>query len=56
MIQTETIYRCTKECPIRKHCFIIKTAMPLASPIVALVKCPAVRKDIRVIIGSSRPP
>lgn len=56
MTQVGTIYRCTKDCSIRKHCFIIKTAMPLSNPIAVLVKCPAVKKDIQVIIGPNRPP
>lgn len=50
------IYRCPKECKIRKHCFILKTEKPIAYPLPVLQKCLAEKRDIRIVIGGERPP
>ena len=55
------IYNCPEPCPIKKHCFIIKTEAELIAPIAVLKKCEARKgKDIRVEIGGeqdrARPP
>ncbi len=51
-----TIYRCNLKCPIGKHCFIIKTEMPLKEKLIILQKCPVLHDDIKLVIGESRPP
>jgi len=53
---TETIYRCKKECPIGKNCFILKVEEHIKEPIKVLHKCPAEKKDIPIQIGGERPP
>jgi len=55
------IYNCPVRCPIRKHCFIVKTEQELKEPLIILKKCDAEKgKDIRVSIGGEqsrvRPP
>lgn len=53
------IYRCQKECMLRKKCFILKTETEIEQPIIVLVKCIAQHgKDIRITIGggANRPP
>ena len=50
------IYRCNQNCPIHKHCFIIKTEKPIKVPFMILHKCEAVKRDIRIQIGDDRPP
>ena len=51
------IYKCPKQCPIRKNCFILKTEKPLPERIIVYVKCLANKKqDIRIEIGGPRPP
>jgi hypothetical protein len=52
----EIQYRCPKNCPIQKKCFILKTAEPIKEPIRVLQKCPAKKKDIPITIGGKRPP
>lgn len=51
----EYIYKCPKECPIHKHCFVIKLAQPLKEPLPVLYKCCAAKEDILITIGK-RPP
>ncbi len=49
-------YRCTKNCPINKHCFVIKTKEKLKEEVVVLVKCVNEKgKDIEIKIGESPP-
>lgn len=49
------IYNCPMLCPIRKHCFIVKTESELTEPLIILKKCDAEKgKDIRVRIGGTR--
>lgn len=49
------IYNCPRQCPIRKHCFIIKTEQELERPISVLKKCEAEKgRDIKVVIGAAR--
>lgn len=56
-MQEPIIYRCTFECPIRKHCFIIKTDKPLSAPLLIYQKCIAAHgQDIQIIIGDDKPP
>ncbi len=50
------VYRCTVSCPIGKKCFIIKTDETLPQAISVLLKCPATRDEIKVTIGTSKPP
>ena len=52
------IYRCRKECSLRKKCFILKTETEIEKPISVLIKCKAHGgKDIRLTIGGvNRPP
>lgn len=52
----ETIYRCTYRCPINKKCFVIKTANPLAAPVVVWQKCSALKRDVKITIGDDKPP
>lgn len=50
-------YRCTLNCPIRKSCIIIKLDEPLATPLNAVYKCKALKKEIPITIGDPvRPP
>ncbi len=55
---TPQIYRCQKECLLRKKCFILKAETKIEEPIIVLVKCKAQHgKDIRITIGGkNRPP
>ena len=56
-MKNETIYRCTKQCPINKKCFILKVKTPLEEPIEILLKCAARHgKDISIVIGDKLPP
>jgi hypothetical protein len=56
-MQKETVYRCSKKCPIRKHCFVIKAQQPIAFQINVLQKCPAKKgRDILITIGGEIPP
>lgn len=46
------LYYCPTKCPIKKHCFVLKTESELHEPIVVLKKCTAENgKDIRIKIG-----
>lgn len=56
MRQPEYTYRCPKECPIGKHCFVIKVTEAIKEPMTVLQKCPDRKTDIRIIIGGPRPP
>lgn len=49
-------YRCPVKCPIGKKCFIIKVEEALKGPLTVLYKCPVKKSDIRITIGSPRPP
>lgn len=52
-----TIYRCSRWCPIGKHCFILKTPSPICFAIDVLLKCPANNNsDINVTIGGDKKP
>lgn len=53
---TEKTYKCPHKCPIKKNCFIIKTAKPIPCEVTVLYKCPAYKKDIPICIGSDHPP
>lgn len=44
----EITYRCTKKCPVRKNCFILKVQEQIKEPIKVLQKCPAEKKDILI--------
>lgn len=50
------IYKCPLQCPIHKHCFVIKLEERLTQPLKVLLKCAASRDDIKVEIGGERPP
>lgn len=53
----EIVYRCSKKCPIRKQCFIIKAQQPIPVQINVLQKCPAKNgRDILITIGGELPP
>lgn len=52
----QIIYRCTKNCPYRKKCFILKVQEQIKEPIKVLQKCPVEKKDILISIGGERPP
>lgn len=52
----EYIYKCPLQCPINKHCFVIKLEERPVSPLKVLQKCPAEKKDIKIEIGGERPP
>ena len=56
MNKPEYTYRCPKECPIGKHCFVIKVTEAIKEPMTVLQKCPDRKADIRIIIGGPRPP
>lgn len=49
-------YRCNRNCPIRKNCFIIKLKEPLPTPVTVLFKCKATKSDVEVTIGPDQPP
>lgn len=53
---TEVVYRCTRPCSIGKSCFVIKLTQPLEKPIEVLQKCPAIKRDIKLILGEEKPP
>ena len=45
-------YRCTRDCPIHKQCFILKLTEPLSTEIQVLQKCKAAHgNDIIISIG-----
>ncbi len=51
-----TTYRCTKNCSIKKHCFVVKTKEKLKDEITVLVKCAEKNgKDIEIKIGEKPP-
>lgn len=50
------IYKCPLQCPIHKHCFVIKLEERLTQPLKVLLKCAARKGDIKVEIGGERPP
>ncbi len=50
------IYKCPLQCPIGKHCFVIKLTERLAHPLTVLLKCAAKKDDIEIKIGSDHPP
>ena len=56
MRQPEYTYRCPKECPIGKHCFVIKVTEAIKEPMTVLQKCPERKTDIIINIGGSIPP
>lgn len=45
------IYRCTKECPWNKQCFIVKTSDELKDEIPVLFKCKVSGNEILINIG-----
>ncbi len=50
------IYKCPKQCPINKKCFVLKTPDILRQPLKVLQKCPAVNgQDILIAIGNKPP-
>lgn len=50
-------YYCPTECPINKHCFILKTESELHESVVVLKKCIAEKgNDIRIKIGEDDTP
>lgn len=52
-----TTYRCYKDCPLHKHCFVIKVRDPLTHELTVYQKCPAEKgKDIELTFGKERPP
>ena len=55
-MSNERVYRCNLQCPIRKHCFIIKLKEPVTTPLVVLHKCEATKRDVEITIGDPRPP
>ena len=50
------IYKCPLQCPIHKHCFVIKLEERLTQPLKVLLKCAASKGDVKVEIGGERPP
>ncbi len=57
MINNSAItYRCSRHCSIGKKCFVIKLTRPLEKPIEVLQKCPALKRDIKLILGEEEPP
>jgi hypothetical protein len=44
-------YRCTKECPWNKHCFVIKTSCEIQEEIPVIHKCKVTGKEIAIHIG-----
>ena len=49
------IYNCPIRCPIKKHCFVIKTEHELEEPLSVLYKCTAEKgKDICIEIGGNK--
>lgn len=56
MVTNTNTYRCNKECPIHKHCFIVKLKDPLPIPVTVLLKCKVSKLDVEVTIGPDQPP
>jgi hypothetical protein len=50
------IYCCPLQCPIKKHCFVIKLEKELTEPLSVLFKCNAQKGDIKINIGGEHPP
>ncbi len=50
------VYRCPKACPLRKKCFVLKTAAALPYRIGVWQKCAVTKSDIRITIGDGKPP
>ena len=52
-----TIYRCNRNCPLHKRCFVIKVKAPLTQELTVYQKCEAKKgKDIELKLGKERPP
>ena len=46
----ESVYRCTKDCPWHKHCFVCKVQGEASGDVVILHKCEITKEDIPVRI------
>lgn len=46
----EYIYRCSRECPIGKKCFVIKVGDKIIHPLRVMQKCKAYKSDIILTI------
>jgi len=49
-MKKDFIYRCSKECPINKKCFVIKVEEIITQPLKIKQKCRAYKKDIVIKI------
>lgn len=57
MMEQGTTYRCYKDCPLHKRCFVIKVRDPLTHELTVYQKCPAEKgRDIELTFGKERPP
>ncbi|ROR28131.1 hypothetical protein EDD66_10569 [Mobilisporobacter senegalensis] len=45
------VYRCTKDCPWKKHCFVIKTPYELKEEMPVIYKCKGTGNEILIHIG-----
>ena len=45
-MKKDYIYRCSKECPINKKCFVIKVSELIKQPLIIKYKCKAYKRDI----------
>lgn len=46
----EIIFRCPKDCPWNKQCFIFKTQGEVSGELVILHKCHVTKEDIPILI------
>ena len=49
-MKNDYIYRCSKDCPINKKCFVIKVSDIITQPLQIKYKCKAYRRDILIKI------
>ena len=45
-MKKDYVYRCSKECPIGKRCFVIKVKDKIKLPMQVLFKCKAQKREI----------
>ena len=50
----ESVYRCTKDCPWNKHCFVCKVQGEISGDVIILHKCEITKEDIPVRIKKQK--
>ncbi len=50
-MNNDYVYRCSKQCPIRKKCFVIKVKDLITQPLQVMYKCKACKREILISIN-----